>query len=82
MEMETILNNIQLFRMHNLSELVAAVNQLENLLIQSPNIKLIILDSIAFHFRSFVGNHFERTRILNSLAQTFRMLASKFNCAV
>jgi len=45
-------------------------------------VKLIVVDSIAFHFRQDFDDYLLRSRLLNTLAQTFNMLAAKHNVAV
>jgi RAD51-like protein 2 len=75
-----ILNQIDYFRVHTLPELLAAIHVVDQAL-QGEPIRLVIIDSIAFHFRS-ITNFQERTRILNTLAQTFRKWASLHQIAV
>ncbi|KAI8840687.1 hypothetical protein BJ741DRAFT_596027, partial [Chytriomyces cf. hyalinus JEL632] len=51
-----MLNNIKLFRVHDHIQQMALLNQLESVLSKYlEQIKLIVLDSITFHFR--FGNH-------------------------
>ena len=45
-------------------------------------VKIIIIDSIAFHFRHGFSDMALRTRILNSLAQDLTKIAHSFNLAV
>jgi RAD51-like protein 2 len=75
---QKVLSNIQIFRAHSLVELLACINQLEHRL---ENVKLIVIDSIAFHFRS-ITNYQERTRILNTIAQTLRRIATIHQIAI
>jgi RAD51-like protein 2 len=75
-----ILNQIDYLRVHTLPELLAAIHVVDQAL-QTEPIQLVIIDSIAFHFRS-ITNFQERTRILNTLAQTFRKWASQHQIAV
>ena len=45
-------------------------------------IKLVILDSVAFHFRHDFEDLSLRTRLLTHLAQTLVAMARKYNIAV
>ncbi|KAJ3383478.1 DNA repair protein rad51c, partial [Chytriomyces hyalinus] len=62
--LEQMLNNIKLFRVHDHIQQMALLNQLEHVLSKSPKIKLIVLDSIAFHFR--FGNRMRLSALENS----------------
>jgi hypothetical protein len=43
---------------------------------------LVVVDSIAFHFRQEFDQPAKRTRLLNGMAQDFQALAARFNLAV
>jgi len=45
-------------------------------------VKLVIVDSIAFHFRQDFDDYLLRSRLLNALAQTFNKLIARHNVAV
>jgi len=45
-------------------------------------VKLVIVDSIAFHFRQDFDDYLLRSRLLNALAQTFNRLVARHNAAV
>jgi len=45
-------------------------------------VKLVIVDSIAFHFRQDFDDYLLRSRLLAALAQTFNRLIAKHNLAV
>lgn len=49
--MESILRNITYFRVHDYVEQLAIVNMLDSLVMQNKQVKLVIIDSITFHFR-------------------------------
>ncbi|KAI8900544.1 P-loop containing nucleoside triphosphate hydrolase protein [Globomyces pollinis-pini] len=76
------LSNITIYRACHLQEFLASLNNIEESLKTNSNIKLIIIDSITQHFRSFVGDSMERSRILYSLAQRLKQLASIYNLSV
>ena len=46
-----VLNGIHIFRAHDQTELLAIINHLSTFLSQRPRVKLVVIDSIAFHFR-------------------------------
>eukprot|EP00057_Strongylocentrotus_purpuratus_P003078 XP_003725868.1 PREDICTED: DNA repair protein RAD51 homolog 3 isoform X1 [Strongylocentrotus purpuratus] len=79
---EKILSGIHYFRCHNHVELLALVNLLPEFLSKNPKVKLIIVDSIAFHFRHDFDDMSLRTRLLNGLAQNFIRIATQYNLAV
>jgi RAD51-like protein 2 len=81
LDWSVMLQNIILYRATNVSELLASIIQIEQQLQSNSDIKLIVIDSIAFHFRSLV-NFQERTRILNRITQTLRKLASQHQIAI
>ncbi|KAJ3314162.1 hypothetical protein HDV04_000934 [Boothiomyces sp. JEL0838] len=81
-DLETIMTNVTIAKIYSMQELLASINLLQECLEYDENLKLIVIDSIAFHFRSFVSDLIERTRILNTIAGKLRQLASEFNVAV
>ena len=48
----------------------------------NPQVKIIILDSIAFHFRHDFEDMALRTRLLHGLVQTFMKMACEHRLAV
>jgi len=79
---ENILQNIYYYRIHDYIEQIALVHQLPSILKADSSIKLIILDSVTFHFRHDFENMSQRTRLLNGMAQQLLQLASSQNVAV
>ncbi|XP_041456773.1 DNA repair protein RAD51 homolog 3-like [Lytechinus variegatus] len=79
---EKILSGIHYFRCHNHVELIALVNLLPEFLSKNPKVKLIVVDSIAFHFRHDFDDMSLRTRLLNGLAQNLIRIATQYNLAV
>ncbi len=49
---------------------------------KGPLIKLIVIDSISFHFRHDIDDMGLRTRLLNSMAQSLMALAFHHSVAV
>lgn len=83
---EEILKNIYYYRVHDYIEQIAVINALEALLRSQTSsekaIKLIVIDSIAYHFRHDFENMQQRTRLLNSMAQQLLEYAETYSLAV
>jgi len=81
---DAFLRGIHVMRVHDLTEQLAAVNHLPSLLQQHPGVKLVVLDSVAFHFRhgSGSGDFAKRSRLLSAMAQKLNDLASRRQVAV
>jgi RAD51-like protein 2 len=80
---EDILSNIYYYRLHSYVEQVSIINVLPSFLKEHENVKLIVLDSVAFHFRSgFENDMANRTRILQGIGKNLSIIASQFNIAV
>ena len=56
--------------------------QLEGLLKENGRVRVIVVDSVAFHFRRDFADMILRTRLLNGMAQTLLRLASEHELAV
>ncbi|XP_002732740.1 DNA repair protein RAD51 homolog 3-like [Saccoglossus kowalevskii] len=78
----SILSKIYVYRCNDYIELIATVNLLPQFLTEHPRVKLIVLDSIAFHFRNNFDDMALRTRLLNGLAQNLIRMASQHKLAV
>ncbi|CAG8490189.1 3669_t:CDS:10 [Ambispora gerdemannii] len=81
-DVETILSRIHYFRIHDYIELLAVVKILDDYLKEHSNVKLVVIDSIAFHFRQNFSDMALRTRLLNGLAQDLTKLVDSFELAV
>ncbi|KAK3737466.1 hypothetical protein QZH41_008352 [Actinostola sp. cb2023] len=81
-QVEKILSRIYVFRCHEYIQLIALSHLLPEFLKEHPKVKLIVLDSIAFHFRHDFEDMALRTRLLNGLAQTFIRIACEKQIAV
>ncbi|KAJ3416818.1 DNA repair protein rad51c [Chytridiales sp. JEL 0842] len=82
MTLESFLSGIHCYRVHDHVQLLALLNQLEDFLKDHPQIRLIILDSIAFPFRQGFKDMALRSRLLNGIAQILRKLADTYAIAV
>ncbi|KAJ7387091.1 DNA repair protein rad51c [Desmophyllum pertusum] len=81
-QVETILSKIYVFRCHDYMQLIALSHVLPDFLMEHSKVKLIVVDSIAFHFRHDFDDLALRTRLLNGLAQSFIKMACERQLAV
>ena len=80
---EKILDGISVFRATDRAHLMSIINHLPAILTKRPSIKVVIIDSIAFHFRRDSKEQpLKRHRILSGLAQSLNKLAFEKSCAI
>ncbi|KAK9813256.1 hypothetical protein WJX72_011511 [[Myrmecia] bisecta] len=79
---DSMLANIHYFRVRDHVEQLAALQTLPNFLQQHPQVRLIVIDSITFHFRQDFQDMALRTRILAQMAQQLMQLAEDRDVAV
>mmetsp|Transcript_18554 Transcript_18554/g.60451 ORF Transcript_18554/g.60451 Transcript_18554/m.60451 type:complete len:337 (+) Transcript_18554:212-1222(+) len=79
---ERVLEGIHFFRVHDATELLAMIETLPGYLAQFPRVKLVVIDSIAFHFRQSFEDMALRTRLLGQLMQNLTRLADSRQIAV
>ncbi|VVB03441.1 unnamed protein product [Arabis nemorensis] len=82
MKPKDILDNIFYFRVCSYTEQIALVNHLDKFISENKDVKVVIVDSITFHFRQDFDDLAQRTRVLSEMALKFMMLAKKFSLAV
>ncbi|XP_027106461.1 DNA repair protein RAD51 homolog 3 isoform X1 [Coffea eugenioides] len=76
------LANIYYFRICSYTEQIAVINYLEKFISEHKDIKVVIVDSITFHFRQDFDDMALRTRLLGGMALKLMKLAKKFTLAV
>lgn len=81
-QVRSILSKIYVYRCHDYMQLIALSHVLPDFLIEHTKVKLIVVDSIAFHFRHDFEDLALRTRLLNGLAQSFIKMAYERQLAV
>ncbi|XP_048582236.1 DNA repair protein RAD51 homolog 3 [Nematostella vectensis] len=81
-EVEKILSRIHVFRCHDYIQLIALSHLLHDFIKERIKVKLVVVDSIAFHFRHDFEDMALRTRLLNGLAQSFIRMACEQQLAV
>ncbi|KAL8119204.1 DNA repair protein RAD51 homolog 3 isoform X3 [Apium graveolens] len=77
-----LLENIYYFRVCSYTEQIALINYLGKFVKEHNEVKIVIVDSITFHFRQDFENMALRTRILSGLALKLMNLANEFKLAV
>ncbi|KAG8391649.1 hypothetical protein BUALT_Bualt01G0209300 [Buddleja alternifolia] len=81
-EPKAFLDNIFYFRICTYTEQIAVINYLEKFVFEHKDVKIVIIDSISFHFRQDFEDMALRTRLLSGMALKLMKLAKKFNLAV
>ncbi|XP_014786211.1 DNA repair protein RAD51 homolog 3 isoform X3 [Octopus bimaculoides] len=79
---DQVLNGIHYFRCRDYVELLAIIHLLSELIKDRPKVKLVIIDSIAFHFRHDFEDIRLRTCLLTTIAQSLIQIANKHTLAV
>ena len=80
--MHRLLEGVHVYRVHDQTELLALINQLPGILTVNTRVRLIIIDSIAFHFRQNLQDTAHRSRLLGSLSQQLNQIAYESNVAI
>ncbi|KAI3441147.1 RECA_2 domain-containing protein [Psidium guajava] len=81
MQPKDFLENILYFRVCSYTEQIALINYLEKFISEHRDVKIVIIDSITFHFRQDFDMAL-RTRLLSGMALKLMKLAKKFCLAV
>ncbi|XP_059651566.1 DNA repair protein RAD51 homolog 3 [Cornus florida] len=82
MQPKDFLENIFYFRICSYTEQIALINYLEKFISEHKDVKVVIIDSVAFHFRQDFEDMALRTRLLSGMALKLMKLAKKFSVAV
>ncbi|XP_039027343.1 DNA repair protein RAD51 homolog 3 isoform X2 [Hibiscus syriacus] len=77
-----ILENIFYFRICSYTEQIALINYLDKFIYEHKDVKVVVVDSVTFHFRQDFDDMALRTRVLSGLALKLMNLAKKFSLAV
>eukprot|EP00944_MAST-04C_sp_MAST-4C-sp1_P015136 g15136.t1 len=80
--LESVLSNIHIFRVHDYAEQLAVVKILPSFLKTNRNIRLIVMDSVAFHFRHGFDDMAKRSRMLSQMSQDLNKMATDHQLAV
>ena len=80
---ESMLRGLHVFRVFDHVEQLAVLRALPSFLRERPRVRLVLIDSIAFHFRrGFDGDFSTRARMLAAMAQQLQRLAHDHRVAV
>ncbi|KAL9671639.1 hypothetical protein QQ045_009209 [Rhodiola kirilowii] len=79
---KNFLRNIFYFRVCSYQEQIELINNLETFISAHKDVKIVIVDSIAFHFRQEFEDLSTRTRILSGMASNLTKLAKNSKLAV
>lgn len=82
LNIDALLQNVKYFRVTNLKQLKTIHEHLESLIKKDVSCRLVVIDSIAFHFRSNGTDMAQRTRDLHLLSLNLRRFASNYHVAV
>ncbi|KAL5728100.1 DNA repair protein rad51c [Ranunculus cassubicifolius] len=82
MQPKNFLTNIFYFRVCSYTEQIALINYLENFITENRDVKIVIIDSVTFHFRQDFEDLALRTRVLGGMSLKLMKLAKKFALAV
>lgn len=79
---QQILEGITYYRVHDYIEQLALLNTLSTFLATHSSVRLIVWDSVSFHFRHDFTDMGLRTRLLQGMANQMMELACRFNLAI
>eukprot|EP00890_Picochlorum_soloecismus_P002830 jgi/Picsp_1/3548/NSC_06386-R1_rad51 homolog c ( cerevisiae) len=82
MDVQGMMKKLHYFRVRDASEQLAVVEVLPSFLLQHPRVKVVVMDSVAFHFRQDFDDFGARTRVLNQMSQHLMSLANSYQLAV
>ena len=79
---DMILKRIHVFRCHEVTELLACLDHVPEFVKEHPKVKLVVIDSIPFHFRQDFDDMALRASILAKTTNNLMSLAKKYDLAV
>ena len=79
---ESLMRGVHVFRVFDYVEQLAVISFLPAFLASHPRVRLVVLDSVAFHFRRGFDDFSVRSRLLASMAQQLMAAARKHRLAV
>eukprot|EP00899_Mesostigma_viride_P028489 jgi/Mesvir1/8825/Mv02726-RA.1 len=79
---ESVMRRIHYMRVNDYVEQMAVINTLGELLEELPAVKLVVVDSVTFHFRQGFSDLAARARMLAQMAQCLLALAQRCQVAV
>ncbi|OMO78567.1 hypothetical protein CCACVL1_14294 [Corchorus capsularis] len=82
MQPKDILENIFYFRICSYTEQIALIDYLKKFISEHKDVKVVVVDSVTFHFRHDYEDMASRTRVLSEMASKLTNLARTFSLAV
>ncbi|GAB9468216.1 hypothetical protein Gpo141_00005537 [Globisporangium polare] len=82
LDRDDLLQGITYFRVHDFLEQMEVLHSLPALLQAQPECTLVVLDTVAFHFRHGFEDYSQRTRSLDTLATFLHKISADFNIGV
>ena len=79
---ETLMRGVHVFRVFDYVEQLAVIAYLPAFIANHPRVRLVVLDSVAFHFRRGFDDFSVRSRLLAAMAQQLIALARERQLAV
>ncbi|KAL6882099.1 hypothetical protein ACP4OV_011571 [Aristida adscensionis] len=79
---EHFLADIYYFRICSYTEQIAVINYLERFLEEHKDVRIVVIDSVTFHFRQDFDDLALRTRVLSGLSLKLMKIAKASNVAV
>ena len=77
-----MLNKIFVYRVYDCTEQLAVNHTLPSFLQAHPDVRVVVIDSVAFHFRHDYEELAQRTRLLTAYSQALTAMAQRFAVAV
>ncbi|TMW59540.1 hypothetical protein Poli38472_004609 [Pythium oligandrum] len=79
---DDLLRGISYFRAHDFVELAEIIQSLSDLISSKPDVGLILIDSVAFHFRHGFEDYAQRIRAMDALSAQLQQLTVDTGVAV
>ena len=79
---DEILSSIHVCRAHDSGDQLAFLRNLPHFLKTHPKVKLVVIDSVAHHFRHDFADFSQRGKILSSMAHSLNTIANDFDLVV
>ncbi|GBG62172.1 hypothetical protein CBR_g29371 [Chara braunii] len=76
------LANIHYVRVHDHTEQIAVINTLDNFCREHRRVRLVVIDSVTFHFRQDFQDMALRTRLLNEMSMKLMNVSEMRNVAI
>ena len=82
LDVDAMLSKIFVYRVYDCTEQLAVNHTLSSFLEAHPGVRVVVIDSVAFHFRHDYEELAQRTRLLSAYAQSLTAMAKRFRVAV